>query len=395
MITKWMPAKAISIAGLLISLQVQSQHCTTKEGLAREAKTKKFDTTSTRGLADNFYLWNVGATIKVGFINGTTEQQEKVMALAKEWEKHANIRFEKSDKGPSNVRVEFSDAQENYSLLGTDANQADPEEHTLHLDMALFKEPARLKRTVIHEFGHVLGFMHEHSSPISGIQWNKDTMYKQYAQYGWDKAMVDAQIFRLYDRRYTNGTRYDPKSIMHYPIPAWHTMDGYSVDWNTEISEGDKELASLLYPFAGARANEVPRISILEYSTTLIKVDKAAGGLNLYPSFYVTTAGLTGDVYLCALLFNKNGTPINATDEKYNLSGVLGTYKAFRMAPGKKFGVNKESPEEFPLFIPLTYIPDTPENSEIMVVFRAFVSDGQEIRSIYSGNPVSYLMGSR
>lgn len=388
---------AIISAGIFMgfNFKAQSQYCTTKEAMALEAKTMKFDTTSTRGLADNFYLWNIGATIKVRFLNGDAEQQAKVMALAKEWEKHANIKFVKTDTEPSNVRVEFSEAPENYSLLGTDANQADPEEHTMHLELGLFKDPARLKRTVVHEFGHALGFMHEHSSPISGIEWNKDTMYKQYAQFGWDKQMVDAQIFRVYDKRYTNGTKYDPKSIMHYPIPAWHTTNGYHVGWNTELSEGDKELAALMYPYKGDRANEVPRINILDFTTTLVKPDKAAGGINMFPSFNITTAGVTGDIYLCVMLLDKNGKAIKAIDDKYSVGGVVGTYKSYRMAPGKKLSVNKESPEELALFIPYDKIPDTPENSEIKVVFRSFVSDGQELRSIYASSPVAYLMGSR
>jgi hypothetical protein len=57
--------------------------------------------------------------------------------------------------------------------------------------------------------------------------------------------------------------------------------------------------------------------------------------------------------------------------------------------------VNKENPEEFPLFIPFSNIPNTPENSEIQVVFRTYVSDGKDLKSIFFSNPVSYQMGSR
>lgn len=363
--------------GLLAFSYAQAQMCTTQEAIFREKKVEKFDTALTRGLADNFLLWNVGQNIKVRFMNGTDEQQAMVMTLAKEWEKYANIKFEKVSAGPSNVRVEFSSKEENYSLLGSDANMADPGKHTMHLELGLFSDPQRLKRTVVHEFGHALGFMHEHSSPISGIEWNKDTMYKIYSRFGWDKDMVDAQVFKVYDKRYTNGTSYDARSIMHYPIPAYQTRNGYSVGWNTDISEGDKQLAGLMYPFSGERANEVPRINILDYTTTTVKVDRAAGGINIFPSFTITTDGVIGDVYLCVLLYDKNGKAILATDEKYNVSGVVGTYKGFRMAPGKRIPVNKANPEELPLFIPFSNIPNTPNTSEIQIVFRTFVSDGQ------------------
>ncbi|MCU0404789.1 MAG: M12 family metallopeptidase [Chitinophagaceae bacterium] len=384
-----------AIIGTLLYTGAHAQYCTTKEAKARESKLIKFDTTKGRGLADNFFLWDVGQQIQVRFLNGTPEQQAKVMELAKQWEQYANIKFIQVFAEPSNIRVEFSDSDENYSLLGSDANQGDPTEHTMHLFSGLFNDPTRLKRTVVHEFGHALGFMHEHSSPITGINWNKDTMYKFYAKYGWDQDMVDAQVFKVYEERYTNGTKYDPKSIMHYPIPSWQTTNGFSVGWNTDISEGDKQLAALLYPASGVRATEVPRISILNYTTTKIKADKTAGGLKLYPSFNINTSGATGDVYLCVLLFDKDGNAIMATDEKYNVSGVVGAYKGFRMGPGKKISVNKQNPEEFELFIPFSNIPNTPNTSEIQVVFRTFVSDGKDLKSTFFSTPVSYQMGAR
>lgn len=383
------------LTGTLLNTGTQAQMCTTKESIARESKVAKFDTTKGRGLADNFFLWDVGQQIQVRFLNGTPEQQSRVMELARQWEQYANIKFMQVFSEPSNVRVEFSISDENYSLLGTNANQGDPAEHTMHLYSGLFADPIRLKRTVVHEFGHALGFMHEHSSPITGINWNKDTMYKFYAKYGWDKEMVDAQVFKVYGERYTNGTRYDPKSIMHYPIPAWQTTNGFSVSWNTDISEGDKELAAMLYPASGVRANEVPRISILNYTTTRIKADKVAGGLKLYPSFNINTAGATGDVYFCVMLFDKERKPLMATNESYSINGVVGVHKGFRMGPGKKLSVNKQTPEEFEFFIPFSNIPNTSNTSEIKVVFLTFVSDGKDLKSTFFSTPVSYQMGSR
>ncbi|WP_163398488.1 hypothetical protein [Flavobacterium fluviatile] len=42
-------------------------------------------------------------------------------------------------------------------------------------------------RVVIHEFGHALGFVHEHQNPTSPIQWNVAEVYNYYALAGWDK----------------------------------------------------------------------------------------------------------------------------------------------------------------------------------------------------------------
>ena len=83
-----------------------------------------------------------------------------------------------------------------------------------------------MRGTTTHEFGHALGMLHEQSYP-NGIKWNKDTVYKYYEKYqGWDKAKVDFNVLEASDFFYTNGTTYDPQSIMHYPVLAWQTVDG-------------------------------------------------------------------------------------------------------------------------------------------------------------------------
>lgn len=386
----------IGTVGILFcQLQSIAQLCTTRELWARKWKIVKFDTAASACLSDNHLLWDVGQQIQVRFLNGTPEQQAKVLALAKEWEKYANIKFVRVDKEPSNMRIKFGTEEENYSLIGLDANLADPAEHTMQLEFALFNDPARLKRVVLHEFGHVLGFMHEHKLPPDGIQWNKDTLYRHFAKMGWDQDMVDAQVFRVYNERYTNNLKYDNKSIMCYPIPSWQTTNGFSVGWNTEISEGDKELAGMIYPFSGPNGNKMPVVKILNYTTTLVKADKAAGGINCFPSFSMQTSVNISELYFTVTLYNKEGYPIMTSEQKFNISGVAGAYKVLRIGPGQKFAVNTANPEEFPLFIPYSSIPNRPENSEIQVLFRIYLRYGGDGKAIFSGSPVSYQVGSR
>jgi hypothetical protein len=127
-----------------------------------------------------------------------------------------------------------------------------------------------IRRVVLHEFGHVLGLLHEHFNPKSGISWNRARVYKDlYNSQGWDTAAVDANIFEEYGVSYTNGTLNDKKSIMHYPILASWTTSNYSVGWNNELSVGDKSLIAALYPFYGKRMKEVPRFQI----TSLKQID--------------------------------------------------------------------------------------------------------------------------
>jgi len=50
---------------------------------------------------------------------------------------------------------------------------------------------SEFSRTVIHEFGHALGMIHEHQHPLAAIPWDKDKVYTYYAGYPnyWSKVM--------------------------------------------------------------------------------------------------------------------------------------------------------------------------------------------------------------
>ena len=52
------------------------------------------DTVKGRGLADNYYLWENGQTLKVKFLSGSKMLQERVKNLAKVWESYANLKLD-------------------------------------------------------------------------------------------------------------------------------------------------------------------------------------------------------------------------------------------------------------------------------------------------------------
>ena len=96
---------------------------------------------------------------------------------------------------------------------------------------------------MLHEFGHALGAIHEHSNPRNGIKWNKPAVYAYYAEtQGWTKAEVDAQVLERYSLSILNASTYDPKSIMHYPVPKELLLPGgTAVGWNRVLSAADRK----------------------------------------------------------------------------------------------------------------------------------------------------------
>lgn len=74
-------------------------------------------------------------------------------------------------------------------------------------------------RVVIHEFGHALGCIHEQSSPVANIPWNKPVVYAAYLQSDkWTPAMVDANVFTVASQATTIETAFDRTSIMYVSL---------------------------------------------------------------------------------------------------------------------------------------------------------------------------------
>lgn len=213
---------------------------------------------STGGLgltADTSLMWKKNE-LSVYFLDGKKEVHDKVMRWANVWNDHCDIKFvQVKDTKTADIRVAFRNdqgANGNWSYIGT-FRPADYkiENPTLNLgDLNGQSSDTTYSELVLHEFGHAIGFIHEHQIPKNGINWDKNAVYKEYLEkYGWDKKEVDAQLFTAYSSNSLNGTQFDPKSIMMYEIPARHVLDRVAVSTrNTELSELDKRHAAWLYP---------------------------------------------------------------------------------------------------------------------------------------------------
>lgn len=275
------------------------------------------------GVLDASAKWTNGSTIKVRFLGGSQRVQEKIRQYARAWESFANIKFDFITYGDADVRIGFNSGGY-WSYCGTHARRLSQSEQTMNYEgFNDYTDESELKRTILHEFGHALGLLHEHKSPLSHIQWNKPRVYAYYMQtQGWSSQKVDEQILNRYSVTMSNK-EYDPRSIMHYPIYSEHTLDGYSVGWNTDLSAGDKKLIAEMYPYATTRPVQ-PTTGGYATATCVLKdisvthnvIVNGKYGLEVNGSFRIDNA-LGKNCRFVAYFYNSDGTPLKDFDNTF------------------------------------------------------------------------------
>lgn len=198
-------------------------------------------------------MWTPGEIIKYGVIdfNGKSESlKDTVQKYAEIWENYANINFEYTNQlSETQVRIGMESGS-SWSCIGRDALLIASDEKTMNLGW-LGNDAVANQRVILHEFGHVLGFVHEHNGPASDIKWKKNLVYQYYAQAPnyWSKDMVDQNVMFKYSQTLTNYSDYDEHSIMHYPIDPRLTTDYRGTPFNTDLSATDKQYAAIFYPY--------------------------------------------------------------------------------------------------------------------------------------------------
>lgn len=165
------------------------------------------------------------------------------------WGRFANIRFRETN-GVGDVRV-ARERDGYWSYIGPDIRHIKQNDPTMNLEGFTSKTPAsEYKRVVKHEFGHTLGFPHEHMRQeiIDLIDPQKAVAYFQRTQ-GWSAQVVKQQVLTPLIPREIKGTsNADQTSIMCYQLPASIMKNGQAIPGGDDLSEFDKAFVATIYP---------------------------------------------------------------------------------------------------------------------------------------------------
>ena len=104
--------------------------------------------------------------------------------------------------------------------------------------------------TIVHEFCHAMGMIHEHQRP-GAIDWIWSRVMEQYSgpPNNWDIQQIEGNITGLQDPEILTGSRFDPKSIMLYPVkPGLSRNYPNGLPSNPVLSEIDKKWLQKIYP---------------------------------------------------------------------------------------------------------------------------------------------------
>jgi hypothetical protein len=245
------------IAAFLKKLQpiLDSQRTISTQDANRIASEQRQESTSGRPVkvGDQIQrkLWQNGKTLHFRFIGGTSALQQRIADVAQEWTKTgANISFVFDNSPDAEIRIGFAD-EGSWSYVGTDALAVPKREPTMDFGILAHVNLSEdeFRRTVLHEFGHVLGFIHEHQSPKANIPWNKEAVYKKLSEIGWSREMVNSIFLKPEKGDYRD---FDRDSIMMITtIPKeWLRDEGFQpiLTLATQLSESDKQFVRTLYP---------------------------------------------------------------------------------------------------------------------------------------------------
>ena len=251
--------------------------------------------------------WTPGGTITVAFKDGSADLRRRIVDATRPWTDAANLRLDFGDAAQGyrswstsdsayrgDIRIAF-DRGGYWSMVGRDsinaalrpANMA-----SMNLEGFIQGLPWNWQSVVLHEFGHALGFQHEHQNPAGPCdqeyRWENDAGYSPttdihgqfirdaqgrnpgiYTVLGgppnnWPRAKVDFNMRRFASTADLDFSTFDRDSIMKYQFDsnlfrdvAVSTNSGCLSPATFVLSAQDRQAAARRYPRAPADVQNV------------------------------------------------------------------------------------------------------------------------------------------
>jgi len=223
-----------------------------------------------RGVYSRLTLWPPSErVIRVCFMEGPQELRRQIATYANEWTlADTALKFDFGDGDElrecdpddvhvSHIRVGY-DERGYWSLVGQDSIQL-ASQYVKSMNLEGFDtappEPEEFRRVVLHEFGHALGFHHEHQNPVAACEdefdWDHIYTYLAGPPNNWPKEQVDFNMRRL-DQSGLVADQFDRDSIMLYTFPPDYFKSGEQspcfAPYTTALSPGDQRMMENMYP---------------------------------------------------------------------------------------------------------------------------------------------------
>jgi serralysin len=198
--------------------------------------------------------WDIGAEIKISFLEGSQQLRDRVRRYAEQWigKDMANLRFLWIDGGPADLRIAFRQGHGSWSYLGTVSRRiTDQSRPTMNYGwLTDASGEDEVKRVVLHEFGHAIGLIHEHQNPKGGVRWNEEAVINDLKgpPNNWNIDQIHINVLNHYDPDAVQASALDPHSIMMYPIPNSWTIGDFSTGLNSDLTETDRRIVREAYP---------------------------------------------------------------------------------------------------------------------------------------------------
>ena len=216
--------------------------------------------------------------LSICFFGGSPESRGMIARIAQEWTRETSISFDFGAEPEFNscggerkydVRVGF-DASGSWSYNGSSARNVAQDKPTMNLHGIGEKFDVRARKTVLHEFGHVLGLLHEEQNPQAGCREELDA--DKIRAMGITQQALDSLLAPVTTDRVVSSTTeldqnkqrtlpnngdyistgFDPKSVMRLFWGGAYFKTGEQSKCNGPdvegLSEDNIKLVRLLYP---------------------------------------------------------------------------------------------------------------------------------------------------